>query len=159
MCFLVFWLKANALGLSHEYGTFIPIHDGNNYALKFIVDPGAGKFAKFQEVSMTDYGNDGKGDMVILLYRNGSKEVFFRDEYEFRRYVAGESVSKSVCGGDWSSTIKYLAHINEWHCAKINFLYEFVLWWGIDRGLVEAKNGDWQSLSERILQGAEKLKK
>lgn len=156
---LLFLHKAAAGGIPNEYGVFIPVRDGSTYAVKFVLDPENKEFAKFQEVEMRDYGNDGGGDAVVILYRNGDKEVFFRESYEFRRYIAMETVPREVCGGRWSPKIEYHVQQLAWKCSKMNFLTKAVVWWEIDRGLAEAKKEDWRALTERILKGARKVAK
>lgn len=107
---------------------------------------------------MTDSDNDGEGNVSVVLYRNGDKEVFFRGEGDYVQYAAKDA-SANVCEGDWSPKIVYFKDRRAWVCSKINFFVKFFMWREIDAGLADAKNGDWVALAERMAENIKKITK
>lgn len=136
-------------GMSNEYGKFVVTKTKGDYTVAFVLNPMNKKFAKVQRVEMVDRGDDGEGDISVLLYKSGDKEVFFRTEDEYKRYVSNDA-SMDVCEGEWSPKIVYHENRRAWACSKMNFIVKFFMWREIDNGLADAKEEDWGALSERI---------
>jgi len=155
---LFFGCVAHAGGISNEYGKFLAVENGGDYSVTFILNSENKKFAKIQKVEMIDRGNDGEGDISVLSYKSGNKEVFFRTEDDYKRYVLSDA-SRDVCENDWSPKIVYRKDRRAWACSKINFLVKFFMWREIDSGLVDAKEGDWDALAARIIENVGKIKK
>lgn len=158
MAFLFFYSSTipelYALGTENNYGKFVETKNRDNHIVSFIVNPTNEKFKKVREVAMFDYGNDGEGDISIVLYKKGDKEVFFRNHRNYRQYVSSEP-SADVCGDDWSPKIIY--RHNAWECSKMNFFMRIYMWRQIDKGLADAKREDWNTLAERILRNIKKI--
>jgi hypothetical protein len=145
-------------GILNEYGKFVVTDTGSDYAVTFVLDSANKKFPKIKKVTMVDYGNDGEGDLLVLLYKSGNKEVFFRTEDAYRRYVL-KNISAKICEDGWSPKIIYHEDRHAWACSKLNFLAKFFMWREIDSGFVEAKAGDWDTFAERIMENVKKIKK
>lgn len=149
---------AYAEGATNEYGKFVVTKTKGDYIVAFVLNPDNKKFAKIQRVDMVDRGNDKEGDILVLLYKNGNKEVFFRTEEDYWRYVSPDA-SRDVCEDDWSPKIVYHENRHLWACAKMNFFVKFFMWREIDSGLAEAKNGEWEALASRIRENVAKFTK
>lgn len=143
---------------TNEYGSFTVTDTGGDYTVAFVLDSANKKFKKFQEVMMTDYGNDGEGDVSVLLYRNGNKEVYLRKEESYRRYTLEEKPG-DVCDGGWSPKILYRENLHAWECSKINFFMKFLMWREIDDGFADAKAESWSALAARIMKNVERFVK
>lgn len=156
--FLLFFGHSCLAGTSNEYGKFVVTDIGGDYTVAFVLDSANKKFPHIKKIAMIDYGNDGEGDVSVLLYKSGNKEVFFRTENDYRRYVL-KNASVDVCEDDWSPKIVYYEERHAWACANMNFILKFFMWREIDRGLAEAKAGDWVALAERIMENVGKFKK
>lgn len=156
--FLLFFSHSYADGISNEYGKFIVDKTAIDYAVSFILNPANEKFPKIKKIMMIDYDNDGEGDVSVLLYRTGGKEVFFRTEENYKRYVL-KNASADVCEDAWSPKIVYRENRHTWKCSKMNFLAKFFMWREIDSGLLDAKAGDFNALAKRIIKNVEKIKK
>jgi hypothetical protein len=138
----------------NDYGKFVETKNQDEHIISFILNPTNEKFKKVQEVAMFDYSNDEEGDISIVLYKKGEKEVFFRNRRNYWRYVSDEP-SADVCGGDWSPKIVY--RHNAWECSEMNFFMRIYMWRQIDNGLADAKREDWGALAERILENIKKI--
>lgn len=150
-------LVACALDTENEYGKFVELKIKDTYTVTFVLDPMNKKFRNIQEVSMVDHGDDEKGDVSTVLYRNGNKEVFFRNQPNYWRYVMRDASTMHVCGNEWSPKIINVS--GEWKCSKLNPIDKYLIWWQIDEGLAAAKVGDFGALTERILENVKRISK
>jgi hypothetical protein len=126
--------------------------------VSFVLDSNDDDFRKIEKVSMVDYGDDKEGDVSVLLYRNGNKEIFFRSEKSFQQYSLLNNLS-IICGDRWVPRINYRKDKNSWGCSEMNIVARFFMWMEIDGGLVEAKQQEWSALSERVIESVKSFSK
>ncbi len=154
------WFKLYASGVENRYGKFVETKVHDDYTVTFVLDPLSEKFSKVQEVGTFDYGDDGKSDIAFVFYRDGKKEIFFRDRRNYERYSA-ENASANVCKTHMPWLLfpkKIVYRRNTWEC-KSDFLGLLFPWTHIDQGIAEAKRGDWDALLKRILENAGRIVK
>ncbi len=155
---LLLWGLARADGISNEYGKFAVSKKSNDYSVSFVINGTNKRFVKIEKVAMIDYGNDGRGDIVVISHRNGDREILFRDEAGFNHYLAENRLIR-VCENGWSDKMQYKKNFTYFKCKDINFVIKWFLWGAIDGGLEDAKNEDWNTLSARLMKYIEKLQK
>ena len=149
LCLLILIPKSMcAEGISNGYGTFFVIEETDDYEVMFVLYDIENEFSKVQAVSMMDCLDNGEGDVTVLVYRNGDKQVFLRSEEAYQYFVSHESKA-DVCDG-WSPRIKYRTETKSWRCSQLNFFVRYFMWYQIDNGLENAKKQEWVDLSTRI---------
>lgn len=137
-----------AESLFNGFGSFAVDQTSNRYLVTFELYNLENNFKKVLAVSMEDHLDDAEGDVTSVLYRNGNKEIFLRSEDSYTRFVKATPVA-DVCDV-WSPKIKFRIKTHSWKCSNLNFIAKFLMWYQIDYGLKEAKEGRWTALSIRI---------
>jgi hypothetical protein len=91
---------------------------------------------------------------VELYYQSGKREVLFRTEGAYEKYILAE-VGGTVCAqGDWSRRIVFRVPNGVWTCPRLSpitaLMHTYMLWPEIDRALQEARQHKWREFIERI---------